>query len=67
MNENNTNVMSFLEDRVIKLQSQITEMQDLIRHYRAVLSDYKRTVRVDYSENNENNYQNAQREENVTL
>lgn len=58
--------MGFLEDRVIKLQSQITELQDLIRHYRAVLNDYKRTMRVDYSENNEA-YQNAHREESVTL
>ena len=65
MDENTTNVMGFLEDRVIKLQSQITEMQDLIRHYRAVLNDYKRTMRVDYSENE--NYQNVHRDENVTL
>jgi hypothetical protein len=65
MDENTTNVMGYLEDKIIKLQSQITELQDTIRHYRAVLADTKRTMRVDYAEHD--NYQNAHRDENVTL
>ncbi len=65
MDENTTNVMGYLEDKIIKLQSQITEMQDMIRHYRAVLADTKRSMRVDYGENE--NYQNANRDEHVTL
>ena len=63
MDENTTNVMGYLEDKIIKLQSQITELQDMIRHYRAVLADTKRSMRVDYAENE--NY--AHRDENVTL
>jgi len=66
MDDNNTNVMGYLEDKIIKLQSQITELQDTIRHYRAVLAYTKRSMRVDYGEN-ENNYNTINRDEHVTL
>ncbi|GIV34876.1 MAG: hypothetical protein KatS3mg031_2411 [Chitinophagales bacterium] len=46
MNEDK-NFLSVLENRIIKLQTQINDLQELIKHYRAVLADYKKNVKVD--------------------
>ncbi len=46
MNEDK-NFLSVVENRVIRLQTQINDLQELIKHYRAVLADFKRNVKVD--------------------
>ena len=41
------NVLSFLEDRIIQLQTRINEMQELSKHYKMVLKDYKREHKIE--------------------
>ena len=65
MADNNTNMLSYLEDRIIKLQIQINDYQRLINNYKAVVADLKKSVRVDMNENEI--LQDIPRDENVTL
>jgi hypothetical protein len=43
----NTNILGYIESRIINLQAQINNLQELVNHYRAVLNDYKRLNRID--------------------
>ncbi len=44
---NNNNILGYFESRIISIQAQINNLQELVNHYRAVLNDYKRQNRVD--------------------
>ncbi|HXH18384.1 MAG TPA: hypothetical protein VNJ07_04800 [Chitinophagales bacterium] len=44
----NNNLLSYFESRIISIQAQINNLQELVNHYRAVLADFKRQNRIDY-------------------
>jgi len=69
MGENNNNVLAYFESRIINLQAQINNLQELVNHYRAVLADYKRQNRIDFPVDDfqQNIQQGISREETVTL
>ena len=59
------NVLGYLEDRIIQLQTRINELQELSKHYKIVLRDYKRENKID-GEMPENAEQ-EQKEETIVL